>query len=291
MTEWFYRLAATGVVPRRWFAPELPEGPPPPPAPGPLSIEIVSHCWLYHRFLAYQLSSLALYPPRDAAVTMTVFFSHEDRETSALLDRFGATTVPGVRWNWQPLETGRLFRRAIGRDLAARASTADWVWFSDCDVVFHEGALDAAAATLRGRDDLLVFPPEHRVSEILASDDPLLASAGESAGLVRIDPAEFHAETREKAVGGFQIVRGDVARAAGYCGTIPHYMRPVERWSKTYEDRTFRWLLGTHGTPVHIPGLYRLRHAVKGRDPASEEVSLRSLVRRLRQGPARRSPR
>jgi hypothetical protein len=301
LLEWFYRLAATGLVPRRLFAPRLPDPAPGRPArhptggsrptgsrpggstprpsgapvagspadAGAVTLEIVSHCWRYDRLLAYQLSSLALHPPRSAAVTMTVFYAPEDEGTAALLDRFGRLEVPGVRWSWRPLERERLFRRAIGRNLAAQATQADWVWFSDCDVVFHEGALDAAATVLRGRDDVLVFPRQHRVSDILEPDDPLLAAPAGEPGLVAIDPGAFHAEVRDKAVGGFQIVRGDVARAVGYCGDIAHYQRPVPRWTKTYEDRTFRWLLGTDGTPVDIPGLYRIRHAARGRDPAS----------------------
>jgi hypothetical protein len=283
LLESFYRLAASGLVPRRWVATEPPAEParadspadPPaaasadPPAPGdrPLKIEIVSHCWRYSRFLAYQLSSLALRPPTTVTVEMTVFYSPEDRDTAALLERFGALAVHNVRWRWRALETTRLFRRAIGRNMAALETDADWIWFSDCDVVFHDGALDAAASVLRGRTEGLVFPRVHRVSDLLEDDDARLRTA-EGDGLVDIDPGEFHVETRDKAVGGFQIVRGDLARAAGYCAAIPFYQEPVPDWQKTYEDRTFRWLLGTDGEPVEIPGLYRIRHAAKGRDPA-----------------------
>jgi hypothetical protein len=266
LLESFYRMAASGVLPARWFAPTLPEAGPPIPDERPLKLEIVSHCWRYSRLLAYQLSSLVLRPPATVTVEMTVFYCPEDLETVALLEHFGGLETPGLKWNWQPLDRQRLFRRAIGRNLAAQATDADWIWFSDCDVVFHEGALDAAASVLRRRDDRLVFPRLHRVSDILEADDPLLEAAGGGIGLVGIDPEGFHSELRDKAVGGFQIVRGDVARAGGYCASIPFYQEPVSHWQKTYEDRTFRWLLGTNGTPVDIPGLYRIRHATKGRD-------------------------
>jgi hypothetical protein len=281
--EAFYRLAATGIMPRRLFAPPLPAPPPALPPDTPLRLEIVSHCWRYGRFLAYQLASLVRGPPRDVAVTMTVFYSTEDRETVDVLDRFGVMDVPGVTWNWQALDRHRLFRRAIGRNLAARATTAHWIWFSDCDVLFRDHALDTAARALRGRDDVLLFPREHRVSAILERDHALLARADQDLTVLDIDPAEFQLEVREKAVGGFQIVRGDVARALGYCGDIAFYQEPVPRWQKTYEDRTFRWLLGTHGTPIEVPGLYRIRHAEKGRDapPAEGRSRLSSKVRGL----------
>ncbi len=293
--EWFFRFTATGLVPRRWFAPALPDILPRVATDAPVALELVSHCWRYHRLLAFQLSSLVLHPPRLPHVTMTVFYSPEDSATRELLEHFGTLSVPNVRWNWWPLEKTRLFRRAIGRNMAARATDADWIWFTDCDVTFHEDALDGAASALRGSDDLLLFPRRHQVSDILEPDDPLLEGAG-GRRLVEIDPQEFHPETRDRAVGGFQIVRGDVARAAGYCGHIAHYQRPVDRWVKTYEDRTFRWLLGTPGTPVEIPGLFRIRHAAKGRDRSgragnglARRLSRgRLLLRRLRQGPTGR---
>jgi hypothetical protein len=288
LLESFYRLAASGLVPRRWIAPARPEEPPgaDSPAPAdpdrPLKIEIVSHCWRYSRLLAYQLSSLALRPPATVAVDMTVFYSPQDRDTAALLDRVGEMDVHNVHWRWRPLEPTHLFRRAIGRNLAALETDADWIWFSDCDVVFHDGALDAAGSVLRGRTERLLFPRVHRVSDLLEDDDARLRTA-EGHGLVDIDPGEFHTEARDKAVGGFQIVRGDVARAAGYCAAIPFYQEPVPDWQKTYEDRTFRWLMGTDGEPVEIPGLYRIRHAAKGRDP-SRAGSARSPGDLLRAG-------
>ena len=168
-----------------------------------------------------------------------------------------------------PIEKTRLFRRGIGRNIAARSTEADWIWFADCDVVFHEGALDAAGRVLRGRDDFLVFPTEHKVTDLLEGDDPILRATGSRADdelrLMDIEKERFVPEIRKKAVGAFQIVRGDVARAGGYCGTIDFYQQPLQRWQKTYEDRAFRWLLGTQGTPVQIAGLYRIRHIAKGR--------------------------
>jgi hypothetical protein len=47
--------------------------------------------------------------------------------------------------------------------------------------------------------------------------------------------------------------------------TIAYYQTPASRWMKTYEDRAFRWLIGTHGTPLDIPNVCQIRHIVKGR--------------------------
>mgnify|MGYP006417319525 CR=1 FL=1 len=271
--EIFYRIVACGVLPRRLFIADLPnidrsqEASVPD---RPLRLEIVSHCWRYSPVLTYQLSSLVLHPPREIDVQMTVFYSPEDTDTEKLLKAFGDRDVPHVTWNWQPIEKHELFRRCIGRNRAALATGADWIWFADCDVVFHEGSLDSAGRVLKEQTADLVFPQHHGVTPMLKPDDPIFETARErssddTALLLDIRPETFEPEFRAKAVGAFQILRGPVARVMGYCRSVDFYQQPVPRWQKTYEDRMFRWLLGTHGTPVEIPGIYRIRHIVKGR--------------------------
>lgn len=278
----FMRVAASGWVPARWFLPRLPTEAERAARRGRLSLEIVSHCWGYAYMQAYQLSSLVLHPPREIDVTMTVFYSGEDAATVALLEHFGAIAVPGVTWNWQELDKHRLFRRAIGRNQAARATRADWIWFTDCDVVFHAGCLDGLAAALQGRLDTLVFPREERVSDLLPPDDPMLTATRDPPCVVDIDPARFTPQQRDRATGPLQITHGDMARACGYCEQLAVYQKPVPRWAKAHEDRAFRWLLRTHGVPVDVPGVHRIRHASKGRYRGEGfSTRLRSAVRRL----------
>src|SRR5690606_37588747 len=90
----FYRVAASGWVSPRFFLHAAPDPRKLPGRTGRLTVEIVSHCWQYAPMLAYQLSSLVRYPPRELTVRMTVFYSPEDAATSALLDFFGRQTVP-----------------------------------------------------------------------------------------------------------------------------------------------------------------------------------------------------
>ena len=72
----------------------------------------------------------------------------------------------------------------------------------------------------------------------------------------------------------------DIARAFGYCDSIDYYQQPAERWMKTYEDRAFRWLIGTHGTPLDIPNVCQIRHIVKGRyEKDSALTKIRKLIR------------
>ena len=282
------RLAASGLIPPRWFSPPVPPLAARRTVTGTLNLEIVSHCWRYANFLTYQLSSLVLFPPRGARVTMTVYHAREDVETSALLDYFGAMEVDNVRWQWRALPREQLFRRSIGRNHAALHTEADWIWFTDCDLLFRENCLDALAAELRGRRDALVYPREERVTSLLAGGDPLLD--GGTPALRDIPSSRFQALRRSRAVGPLQITHGDVARACGYCRDVLLYQTPARQWCKAYEDRAFRWLLGTQGVPIDVPGVYRIRHADKGRYTGSElETTLRSRVRRVAERLKRRA--
>ncbi len=148
----FWRIAASGVLPARWFSPPVPGPDSRAAKTGKLQIEIVSHCWNYSHFLVYQLSSLALSPPTRAEVTMTVFYCEEDQRTRELLEHFSGVHVEGVTWNWQKLPKGLLFRRAVGRNQAALATRADWIWFTDCDTLFRQGCLDHLSDRLRATD-------------------------------------------------------------------------------------------------------------------------------------------
>jgi hypothetical protein len=278
----FLRFAAAGLVPARWFLSDLPSAEERSAKCGRLKIEVVSHCWNYSHLLAYQLSSLVQQPPADVDITMTVFFCSEDVGTVKLLDRFGAINVPGITWNWRSISREHLFRRAIGRNLAARETDADWVWFTDCDLIFKDGCLDALGQVLQGRRDALVFPREERCTSLLASSDPMLQADDGPSPIVEIDVAEFTVRVREKATGPLQITHGDVARACGYCDSIRLYQQPSEVWRKTYEDTAFRWLIRTQGVPIDLPGVYRIRHVEKGRyTGSSASTSVRSLIRRF----------
>jgi len=279
----FLRFAAGGYVPAAWFRKVDPKSVTKAKRTGKLSLEIVSHCWNYGHLLSYQLSSLVRYPTDKLDVTMTVFYAEEDESVTPVLEFFAGIDAPGVNWNWQPLPKEKIFRRSIGRNIAAKSTQADWVWFTDCDIVFHEGCLDALANELQGRDDTLVFPLRDQGTELLEEDAGVL-SEGRSAPAIReIKLSEFTilSEERKKAKGAFQIAHGAIARACGYCESIALYQRPADRWLKTYEDRAFKWLIGSQGTGLEIPAVCQIRHIAKGRyKPDSKISTLRASIRK-----------
>jgi len=277
----FFRLAASGLVPVSWFAKKLPAQSERHAVDGLFNLEIVSHCWQYSNMLAYQLSSLVNYPPSKLKVTMTVFYSQEDKATVELLKFFEQQNIENVIWNWQALPKAQLFRRGIGRNKAALVSKADWIWFTDCDIIFHQGCLDSLAAEVQGRQDTLVFPRQERATQMLAENDPMLKK-GCTPQVVNIEAEHFTLLTRDRAKGEYQIVHGDVARAGGYCSNISIYQTPSETWCKCYDDRAFRWLLGTQGEPLEVEGCYQIRHVAKGRYKQDSFLSkIRSRIRHI----------
>lgn len=261
----FFRIAAGGWVPARWFEPDLPSEQSRVAPTGHLHLEVVSHCWNYSHLLAYQLSSLVLFPPEKLDVTMTVFYSPEDTNTVDLLAFFDKKQIPGVTWNWRPLPRQELFRRGIGRNRAALETKADWVWFTDCDLMFRDNCLDTLADLLQGRRDALVFPQEERTTALLAEDNPMLRAGTSEPGVLDIDTSHFTVSHPSKATGPLQIALGDVCRAVGYCRNIPLYQQPADVFAKCHEDRAFRWLVHSSGKPLPVPGVYRIRHISKGR--------------------------
>ena len=300
--EFIYRLGVSKVLPLRMLHQRMPTNI--SPTTGRLTVEIVSHCWRYSHLLAYQLSSLINHPPQNVDVVMTVFYSEEDEATTQLLaffaERFAELGAEQgeehgadqgvehraeqkgakVRCNWQQLTPPQLFRRSIGRNQAALNSSADWVWFTDCDLYFGAGALDSLGQVLQGCNQPLVYPREERVTALLTDDSPML-KATKVPEVVAISEADFETKTVTRATGPLQITHGDVARRMGYCKDVSVYQRPEPKWAKCREDRAFRWMLETQGTPVDIPAVYRIRHLEKGRYHGNQKVT--SVRKKIRQ--------
>lgn len=275
-----WRAMAKGLVPARWIEPDLPRPEARAARVGQLSIEIVSHCWNYSHLLIYQLGSLVRNPPRDCTVTMTVLYSSSDTDTLQVLDYFSSLKVSNVTWHWCEYPPEVLFRRGIGRNAAALASMADWVWFTDCDVLFEAGCLDTLAAALQGRRDALVHPLEEHCTPLLPDDAPLLAAGRNAPTVLDLGDMPLQVRPRKHATGPLQITHGDVCRAIGYCRNIPIYQTPSPVWTKAHEDGAYRWLVRSKGVGLVIPGVVRIRHLSKGRYTGSAfNTRLRARIR------------
>lgn len=162
------------------------------------------------------------------------------------------------------LPLSQLLRRAIGRNIVALSCTEDVLYNVDCDYWFGDGAIDAVMQQV-SPDSELCYPDEVQVNVDHATGDRMVAENWDVT-LPRIDPSLFTPLRRRLAIGGLQIVGGNVARERGYLdGT--KWVEPVavERgWRATKEDKAFRQ--GRKATPIKVPNLYWIRHAVKGQD-------------------------
>ncbi|WP_339724373.1 glycosyltransferase family 2 protein [uncultured Paraglaciecola sp.] len=257
---------AGGLLPATLFYKGLKQ----PPAKSPkndqqLTIEIVSHCWQYAHLLRYQLSSIVLHAPADMMITMTVYYCESDLKTLQILRYFGQIKKAHIRWNWQNFPKEYLFRRAIGRNHAALKTQADWIWFTDCDSIFHHSCFSSLAQCLPHTQSPLVFPLIENRSAPLPAQHHQLNFDVKNTTLVDINPEDFVATPITRATGPLQIVKGDVARALGYCKQSEIYQKPARRWCKALEDRVYRWFLGTQGEGLPIKGVYRIQHQEKGR--------------------------
>lgn len=261
----FYNRVMGSVLPVTWFAPKAPQKAELSVPAGKLTLQIVSHSWQYAHLSQFQLSSLVNYPPQHISLIYTLFYAAEDASMQELIDDFDKMDVPGITWDWRVLPKEELFRRAIGRHRAAITSKADWIWFADCDLIFHEACLDSLASALAGLQALLVFPDHEGITQLLPAEHPMLNQTRTQNQTIDIDTDLFYRNTIKKAKGAFQIVHGDVARAVGYCGTLKLYQKPSTLWRKTFEDTVFRRLIETEGQSVPVENLYRIRHAHKGR--------------------------
>lgn len=233
--------------------------------PDPIHVEIVTHCWRYSRLLMYQLSSLHLHPPEHVRLTMTVFHAEEDLATRSVLDFFESVSLPNSiairRWS---LPRKRLMQRAIGRNLAALASDADWVWFADCDYVFGDGALDSLSKSTKEAPSDLLYPGSAHASRLQVLGDQAIESASGEPRIVTINPADFAPQSFTRAIGGVQIVRGDLVRKIGYCNGRRLLGKRKNNWQNSVGDVLFRRIIGCHGEKITIPNLFRIRHSTRG---------------------------
>lgn len=228
-------------------------------------IDVVSHCYAkelphYANALCYQLSSLILHPPSDCDVRATVCYDPSDQRTMDVL-RYFSSRVPikGI-----PLEINRLGRRAIGRNIAAKGTDADRVWFADVDQCYRIGVLDRLCGLSWPLGASMVYPGEIRIHRNHGIGDAATKRVGGEPQIIDIDPAEFISKRYNRAIGGVQIVRGSFAREHGYLDQSPRWMQPLSggEFVSCKCDMAYRSFCRDLGpiVKVDLPGVFRLRH-------------------------------
>lgn len=232
-------------------------------------IEIVTHVYAealpqYSQMLKWQLASICLHKP-EMPVQVTVCYTESDTATTDVLNHFGRQHTP-FRLVGMGLDKSHLFRRAIGRNIAAKRTDADVVWFSDVDYLFGQSCLDSVVAQV-DPDSGLCCPKRYFIHRDHETGDAALRREWDN-WLPEIDAKEFEARKQKIAIGGLQIVGGDTSRRVGYCdGT--KWVQPVDPeqgFRSCRCDKAFRRLNKFETRYIRLPQLYRLRHTTDGRD-------------------------
>lgn len=237
-----------------------------------LAVQTVAHAFNYERCLTFHLSALYLHPPQTCRVTATIFHAPpaDDAPTSAILAYFAALPPPAnVTLDFRELPPAQLCRRAIGRNLAARATAADFVLFSDVDYLFGENAIDCAAQAMQAA--CASGPKVMHVRELRSSIDH---PAGD-AELARVDldrlelveplPERYTTSGLHTAIGGSQYIPGDLARAKGYLPEGHRFLREADGWKRTFCDRAARGWWEAPVVAINVPNVWRIRHGKRGR--------------------------
>ena len=232
-----------------------------------MKIEFVTHCLNYSRLLAYQLTSFAkatiLFP---LEVFVTICYTEEDKLTREVVRYFtNLPNLPMTNLNWKlmPMSRERLCRRAIGRNVAALQTKADWIWFVDCDYCFGNKMFEALGTTLDNvpQKNVLVFPQTILSCSKKFGVSLIEEACGELPRFTSLLPLwAFTEQTIRRAIGGLQIVRGDWALVHGYCKNYKKYQEPSLEWAPNFDDVQFRLDVGNDGYKISLPEVYRIRH-------------------------------
>ena len=222
----------------------------------PKSILIVTHCWAeqlphYAAFLRYQLESLAHCP---SSPEVAVCFSVRDKLTCDVMQEFASR----LTIHSYALASDELGRRSIGRNLAAHDCQTSLVWFTDVDYLFGRGCLTTLASLQWSDQWSMVYPRSILINRTHAIGDRYAMRR------CKIDPDDFETKVYSRAIGGVQIVQGDIARRYGYLDGKNRWQQPVEKpFGDFKDDLAFRGRMAELGEiePILLPNLYRLRHS------------------------------
>ena len=225
------------------------------------TLEVIVHCVAdqipaFASMLTAELSSLVLYPPK-CQYKITVVTSPKDELTLRVAEAFSSRLPDGTIKTLE-IEPPAIYRRAIGRNIAAKRSNADVVYFADADYLWLDGCLDAVANIVFDAAKM-VYPREamiHRSHE--AGDveiDRVVPGDVFTPDLSIFEPWRIH-----KAIGGLQIVPGDVARQGYLDGTAWTDVVAFKHFENTHCDKHFRRACGG-ATGIDLPGFWRFRHS------------------------------
>ena len=216
--------------------------------------------WLHRSLLFYSERKNRLFRDVELYVCMTT----TDEATSDVMQGLlGIETTPGYRIVAECLPPEQLFRRAIGRNIRSKATSADIVWYTDADYFVGPDFLDEMCGEMTP-DSEMWYPSRMMINKSHEIGDEMIRDYTPGD----IHPELFAPQKLRKGIGGVQFVGGNFARETGYCeGT--KWVRPVDPkygFRQCKCDVAYRRRIGG-GTRVAVESsLYRIRHTSDGRD-------------------------
>jgi len=223
--------------------------------------------------LKWQLASLFLNPPKLSKVHHTTCVAFTDEITFGIWKLFrDLGEINNVKLELVPMKKSDLFRRAIGRNLVAKTSECDVVWFADCDYFYGDNCIDSLSEQVT-EDDTLYYPGSQFISFSHTTGDRLIEYG---RGLTLPEPTnalreEFIPKSMGKAIGGLQIVTGNTSRSRGYLDNTK-WMKPVDPslgFQDTKCDIAYRKSINNE-KKIEIPNLFRIRHSITGLEIANK---------------------
>lgn len=248
-----------------------------------LGIEICVHCYarrmpFYAGLLDMQLQSIGENPP-EVEVVVSVVCHKDDEHVAKVLKKHTERLWEDNRVDVRPirLPDEKLFQRAIGRNIVAKSTMLHVVWFTDCDYLFGEGAIDAATkacfARVQKQAESAVSLPGPR--NIVHPEIVLTSSTHEIGDAQAREFRErgvlpplygFKPRKMKRAIGGIQVVNASYCRRAGYLnGQVPDVDDVGKGFRQCRGDVPFRKQAGG-SLAVDIPNVMRIRHSYCGRD-------------------------
>jgi len=259
-----------------------------------MKIELVSHCYAknlphFAACLCFQASSILKDQPKNCEVELGVWTTMDDMLTIDVAAYFQEIfdETANIKLEINTLEPEKLWKRCIGRNLAAKYTDADIVWFTDVDHCFQDGIFDSIAEMVNqkrwpywGPDPngglstycpsraRMIYPKRIMIQESHEVGDARLAGVismiyGNNHRDAMLDKSEFVQMKYNRAIGGVQIVEGDYAREHGYLDNTK-WQSPVDTPFPSFRDDVkYRKQCKQRGEVigVDLPGVYRLRHS------------------------------
>lgn len=230
-----------------------------------MSIRIVTHCYAgalpqYAYFLKAQLWSIEQFAPKDTKIS--VCCSPGDGLTCDVLAQYREPLKGQLFILF--LAEQELFNRSIGRNIVALRQKEDIVWFTDVDHVFLGDCLTSLQMQMLNAEWGIYFAKYIKIHKYHQIGDSYWKTIRDEGNFF-VDENDFETKKYNRAIGGVQIVPGDMARKHGYLNDQPQFRRPTDGkkpFPSFKDDVRYRAACVNRykAQALKLPNLYRLRH-------------------------------